>query len=101
ERGWQAAQGSQGPPDGRRHPRGCPDDRQPRKRLLQGEAEEEGQAARDCDQARLSGRLRSAEGAMKPPPVAKPAPRPSLTRRFWRVFEYRRPEPIRRPRFTT
>jgi len=38
---------------------------------------------------------------MKPPPVAKPAPWPSLTRRFWRVFEYRRPVPIRRPRFTT
>jgi len=38
---------------------------------------------------------------MKPLPVAKPASRPSLTRRFWRVFEYRRPVPIRRPRFTT
>jgi len=38
---------------------------------------------------------------MKPAPVAKPAVRPTLTQRFWRVFEYRRPVPIRRPRFTT
>jgi hypothetical protein len=27
-------------------------------------------------------------------------PRPKVLR-FWRVFEYRRPVPIRRPRFTT
>jgi hypothetical protein len=38
---------------------------------------------------------------MKPVPVAKQVPRPTLTQRFWRVFEYRRPVPIRRPRFTT
>jgi hypothetical protein len=38
---------------------------------------------------------------MKPTSVAKPVPRPSLTRRFWRVFEYRRPQPVRRVRFTT
>jgi hypothetical protein len=38
---------------------------------------------------------------MKPALVAKTAVRPTLTRRFWRVFEYRRPAPIRRPRFTT
>jgi hypothetical protein len=37
---------------------------------------------------------------MKPAPVAKPAPRPLLTRRVWRVFEYRRPVAVRRPRFT-
>jgi len=37
---------------------------------------------------------------MKPAPVPKPPPRPSLTVRFWRVFEYRRPVPVRRPRFT-
>jgi hypothetical protein len=38
---------------------------------------------------------------MKPAPVAKPVVGPTLTRRFWRVFEYRRPMPVRRPRFTT
>jgi hypothetical protein len=38
---------------------------------------------------------------MKPVPVAKAAVRPTLTRRFWRVFEYRRPVPVRRVRFTT
>ena len=38
---------------------------------------------------------------MKQAPVTKPAVRQSLTRRFWRVFEYRRPVPVRRPRFTT
>jgi hypothetical protein len=37
---------------------------------------------------------------MKPAPVAKAAVRPKLTRRIWRVFEYRRPVPVRRPRFT-
>lgn len=37
---------------------------------------------------------------MKRASAAKPAPRPSLTQRFWRVFEYRRPVPVRRPRFT-
>lgn len=30
----------------------------------------------------------------------KPKP-PVLPQRLWRVFEYRRPLPIRRPRFTT
>jgi hypothetical protein len=34
----------------------------------------------------------------KEPPRAQ---RPLLERRFWRVFEYRRPVPVRRPRFTT
>jgi hypothetical protein len=38
---------------------------------------------------------------MKSAPVAKAAPRPTLTQRFWRVFEYRRPTPVRRARFTT
>ena len=38
---------------------------------------------------------------MKPAPVAKPVVRPTLTRGFWRVFEYRRPVPVRRVRFTT
>ena len=38
---------------------------------------------------------------MTPKPAAKPAALPMLTRRFWRVFEYRRPVPVRRPRFTT
>jgi hypothetical protein len=38
---------------------------------------------------------------MKPVPAAKPTPRATLTQRFWRVFEYRRPVPVRRPRFTT
>jgi len=38
---------------------------------------------------------------MKQAPVTKPAVRVSLTRRFWQVFEYRRPVPVRRPRFTT
>jgi hypothetical protein len=37
---------------------------------------------------------------MKQLPGAKPTPRPTLTQRFWRVFEYRRPVPVRRPRFT-
>jgi hypothetical protein len=37
---------------------------------------------------------------MKQAPVAKAAVRPTLTRRFWRVFEYRRPVPVRRVRFT-
>ena len=37
---------------------------------------------------------------MKPAPVAKAAVLPTLTRRFWRVFEYRRPSPVRRARFT-
>jgi hypothetical protein len=38
---------------------------------------------------------------MKPAPLAKAAPRPTLTQRFWRVFEYRRRVPVRRARFTT
>jgi hypothetical protein len=38
---------------------------------------------------------------MRQAAVAKPAPRPTLTQRFWLVFEYRRPVPVRRPRFTT
>lgn len=38
---------------------------------------------------------------MKPAPVAKAAVRPTLARRLWRVFEYRRPVPVRQPRFTT
>jgi hypothetical protein len=33
---------------------------------------------------------------MKPVKAAKPR-----VLRFWRVFEYRRPVPVRRPRFTT
>jgi hypothetical protein len=37
---------------------------------------------------------------MKKAPFAKAAVRPTLTRRFWRVFEYRRPVPVRRVRFT-
>jgi hypothetical protein len=32
---------------------------------------------------------------------AKPGVLPTVTRRFWRVFEYRRPVPVRRVRFTT
>jgi hypothetical protein len=36
---------------------------------------------------------------MKPVKPAKPA-KPKVLR-FWRVFEYRRPVPVRRPRFTT
>lgn len=32
--------------------------------------------------------------------VAKAQP-PTLPMRIWRVFEYRRPLPVRRPRFTT
>ena len=38
---------------------------------------------------------------MKQVPVAKAAVRPTLAARFWRVFEYRRPSPVRRVRFTT
>ena len=37
-------------------------------------------------------------------PTAATGPRPQppvLQLRVWRVFEYRRPLPIRRPRFTT
>ena len=40
---------------------------------------------------------------MKPAPevsVTK-AQRPVLPLRIWRVFEYRRPLPLQRPRFTT
>lgn len=32
--------------------------------------------------------------------AAQPQP-PTLPLRIWRVFEYRRPLPVRRPRFTT
>ncbi len=36
------------------------------------------------------------------PAVAAAKARPSVSPpRIWRVFEYRRPLPIRRPRFTT
>ena len=39
---------------------------------------------------------------MKRTTVTTLTPRPeSLPLRVWRVFEYRRPLPIRRPRFTT
>jgi hypothetical protein len=40
---------------------------------------------------------------MKPGvPVAQARREPSPhLRRIWRVFEYRRPVPVRRPRFTT
>jgi hypothetical protein len=33
-------------------------------------------------------------------PPKSPRPQKSDLRRFWRVFEYRRPNPVR-PRFTT
>ena len=32
-------------------------------------------------------------------PAQAPKPEPKLVR-IWRVFEYRRPVPVRRPRFT-
>jgi hypothetical protein len=36
------------------------------------------------------------------PTVTAPRPQPPvLPLRLWQVFEYRRPLPIRRPRFTT
>jgi hypothetical protein len=40
---------------------------------------------------------------MRRTPAVTPAqPRPpALQLRIWRVFEYRRPLPVRRPRFTT
>jgi hypothetical protein len=38
---------------------------------------------------------------MKPVSVAKAVSRPTLTRRIWRVFDYRCPVPVRRARFTT
>ena len=37
---------------------------------------------------------------MKQTPGTTPKPQP-LQVRIWRVFEYRRPLPIQRPRFTT
>ena len=87
-------------PDRRGHPAGHEEDGQASARSsFKVKPKKKGKLVCQRDEGRLPAGLRSAEGAMKPVRT-KPAPRPKVTLRIWRVFEYRRPVPVRRPRFT-